>query len=273
MSEPMRRLADTLRRSSIVRFLDHFAQLYPDSHMKDLVEDEVGPGREWSSAAIAWSTSARTASSASTRTPGSARPWGAGVRPGGPTTGPRGPSPASGPTPGRGPTGQWLGTQAVLIYPSVTLANLGRHPRPDGAERPPRRRRAGPQLGSGGCQDRLGQRREGRHLRHSDPAALDRASMMRAPSRASMVAIDGVFSMSGAVAPLAELNKVALSTAPSSTSTTPTAPASSAIGGAARCWRRWAVTTMPWWSARCPRPSPASAASSAARPRSRSCSK
>ena len=48
MSDPMKRLADNLRRSSMVRFLDHFAQLFPDSHMKDLVVDELGPDRAMS---------------------------------------------------------------------------------------------------------------------------------------------------------------------------------------------------------------------------------
>jgi 7-keto-8-aminopelargonate synthetase-like enzyme len=211
MSEPMRRLAETLRRSSIVRFIDHFAQLYPDSHMKDLVVDEVGPGRELmvgghrvinfgSDSFLGLDQDARVRAALER----GVRVWGthngssrafASVR-------------ANAQAEER--LASWLGTESVLIYPSVTLANLGAIPaliaRNDVLVVDSHAHNSvqeGAKLASAnGAKVST--------FASSDPVALDKALQDAGPSRASMVAIDGVFSMSGSVAPLAELNEVAL---------------------------------------------------------------
>jgi len=105
---------------------------------------------------------------------------------------------------------QWLGTEAVLIYPSVTLANLGALP------------------GLVGRQDLLvvdehahNSIQEGAKIAkangvrlvtfsHCDPLDLERVLQGAGEFRCGVVAIDGVYSMSGALPPLAELNAVAL---------------------------------------------------------------
>jgi 7-keto-8-aminopelargonate synthetase-like enzyme len=211
MSDPMRRLAETLRRSSIVRFLDHFARLYPDSHMKDLVVDELGPERELtvegrrvvnfgSDGFLGLDQDPRVREALER----GARAWGthngasrafAGVRAG---------------ARAEERLAKWLGTEGVLIYPSVTLANLGAIPalmaRNDVLVVDAHAHNSVQE----GAKLAMANGARVSTFASSDPIALARALEAAGPARAAMAAVDGVFSMSGAVAPLAELNEVAL---------------------------------------------------------------
>jgi len=42
---PMQKLAEALRQHGLVRFFHHYAEMFPTSHLKDLVVDAVGPNR------------------------------------------------------------------------------------------------------------------------------------------------------------------------------------------------------------------------------------
>src|SRR3984957_14357231 len=42
---PMTRLASALRQHALIRFVEHFAELFPGTHLKDLVVDELGAER------------------------------------------------------------------------------------------------------------------------------------------------------------------------------------------------------------------------------------
>src|SRR6516164_6660704 len=42
---PMQKLAKVLRQNGLIRFMEHYGELFPHSHLKDLVVDEVGPNR------------------------------------------------------------------------------------------------------------------------------------------------------------------------------------------------------------------------------------
>src|SRR5215475_11686652 len=44
-SAPMEKLGRALRQNSLVRIIEQFGEDHPDSHLKDLVIDEAGPGR------------------------------------------------------------------------------------------------------------------------------------------------------------------------------------------------------------------------------------
>ena len=46
MSSPMEELENALRQNTLVRIIERFGAEHPDSHLKDLVIDEAGPGRE-----------------------------------------------------------------------------------------------------------------------------------------------------------------------------------------------------------------------------------
>jgi len=211
MSDPMRRLADTLKRSSMVRFLDHFAELYPESHMKDLIVDEVGPERELlvdghrvinfgSDSFLGLDQDPRIREALEQ----GARAWGthngasrafASVR-------------ANAQAEER--LAKWLGTEAVLIYPSVTLANLGAIPALMGRNDILVVDSHAHNSVQEGAKLAAANGAKVSTFASSDSIALGQALRDAGSSRASMVAVDGVFSMSGIVAPLAELNEVAL---------------------------------------------------------------
>jgi 7-keto-8-aminopelargonate synthetase-like enzyme len=42
----MQRLAKVLRQNGLIRFMEHYAEMFPDCHLKDLVVDECGPNRK-----------------------------------------------------------------------------------------------------------------------------------------------------------------------------------------------------------------------------------
>jgi 7-keto-8-aminopelargonate synthetase-like enzyme len=104
---------------------------------------------------------------------------------------------------------QWLGVESVLIYPSVMLTNFGAIP------------------GLVGRQDAIAideqahssmqeaakiARANGAKVAifaHDDPRSLEQTLCGLSPYRCALVCIDGVYSMSGVIPPMAELNEVA----------------------------------------------------------------
>ncbi len=46
MPSPMDKLGDAVRQNTLVRIIERFREEHSDSHLKDLVIDEAGPGRE-----------------------------------------------------------------------------------------------------------------------------------------------------------------------------------------------------------------------------------
>ncbi|MBV9125786.1 MAG: pyridoxal phosphate-dependent aminotransferase family protein, partial [Planctomycetes bacterium] len=104
---------------------------------------------------------------------------------------------------------RWLGTEATLIYPSVTLANMGAIPglvsRPDLL--------VVDQHAHNSIQEGAKIAKANgvpvEFFSHCDPEALEGVLRNAVRYRSGLVAIDGVYSMSGALPPLAELNEVA----------------------------------------------------------------
>jgi 7-keto-8-aminopelargonate synthetase-like enzyme len=211
MIDPMRRLADNLRRTSIVRFLDHFEKLFPDGHMKDLVVDEMGPGRSMSVGGRTVVNFGSDSFLGLDQDPRVRQAVERGVRAWGTHNGSsRAFSSIRANADAEARLARWLGTEATLIYPSVTLANAGAIPalmsRNDvlvvDAHAHNSIQEGAKIAGANGAKVST--------FANCDPIALDQALVEAGPSRAAMVAIDGVFSMSGTVAPLADLNEVAL---------------------------------------------------------------
>ncbi len=205
----MQNLVAALRRHGLVRFIEHFAEQFPTSHLKDLVVDDIGTQRmiavegrrvvNFGSDSFLGLDQDPRVKAAVIR---GAERWGthngasrafASVRAN---------------TVAEDKLAAWLGAEAALIYPSVTLANMGAIP------------------GLVGKQDLLvvdehahNSIQEGAKIAkangtpvatfgHCDPAALDRI-LASAKYRIAVVAIDGVYSMTGELPPLAELNEVA----------------------------------------------------------------
>jgi 7-keto-8-aminopelargonate synthetase-like enzyme len=212
MSElPMQKLAKVLRQNGLIRFVEHYAELFPNSHLKDLVVDEIGEDRvirvndrqviNFGSDSFLGLDRDRRVQDALIR---GTRRWGTH----------NGASRAFASVQANAEAemklARWLGTEATLIYPSVTLANMGAIP------------------GLVSRQDLLvvdehahNSIQEGAKIAkangvrvvsfsHCNPVDLERVLRSSRPYRIAVVAIDGVYSMSGALPPLAELNAVAL---------------------------------------------------------------
>ena len=211
---PMRILAGALRQNGLVRFLDHFHKLFPNSrsHLKDLVVDRLGPDRVMevegrtvvnfgSDSFLGLDQDPRVLAAIRT----GVEAWGAhnGAS--------RAFSSVRANAVAEDRLAAWLGTEAALIYPSVTLANLGAIPglvgRPDLLvvdEQAHNSIQEGAKIA----------RANGVRVvtfSHCDPVGLRKALDEAGDYRVAVVAIDGVYSMTGELPPLAELNAVALS--------------------------------------------------------------
>jgi 7-keto-8-aminopelargonate synthetase-like enzyme len=207
----MQNLAQAIRQHGLVRFVEHYAKEYPDSHLKDLIVDQLGPLREMdvagrrvinfgSDSFLGLDQDARVQSAI-----------GKGLKRWGSHNGAsRAFSSVRSNEEAEQKLASWLGTEATLIYPSVTLANLGAIP------------------GLVGKRDLLvidehahNSIHEGAKIAqangvrvvmfsHCDPDDLQRALSAAGAYRVAVVAIDGVYSMSGALPPLSRLNDVCL---------------------------------------------------------------
>jgi 7-keto-8-aminopelargonate synthetase-like enzyme len=209
-TSPMHELAHALRHNGLIRFLDHLAALYPDGHLKDLHVEECGPGREMSIGGHRLMNFGSDSFLGLDQDPRVVDAVRRGVDRWGTHNGAsRAFSSVQANFEAEEKLADWLGVEAVLIYPSVTLANMGALP------------------GILGRQDLL-VIDEFAHNSMQEAAKIARANGTRVVSfahcnpdelrqvfdeapdyRCAVVAIDGVYSMSGALPPLAELDAVA----------------------------------------------------------------
>jgi 7-keto-8-aminopelargonate synthetase-like enzyme len=208
---PMQTLAAVLRQNGLIRFIEHFEGLYPDSHLKDLVVDKIGPDRSMTVNGHTVTNFGSDSFLGLDQDPRVQEAVVRGVARWGTHNGAsRAFSSVRANTDAEDRLAEWLGTEATLIYPSVTLANMGAIP------------------GLVGRQDLLvvdehahNSIHEGAKIAkangvplanfsHCDPQDLERVLTTACPYRCALVAIDGVYSMSGALPPLAELSAVCL---------------------------------------------------------------
>jgi 7-keto-8-aminopelargonate synthetase-like enzyme len=208
-NSPLPQLVQALRQNGLIRFIEHFAAQFPDTHMKDMVTDDSRPDRTvlmdgrrvvnfGSDSFLGLDQDPRVQEAVVRGTErwgthnGASRAF-ASVR-------------ANVEAEDR--LARWLGTEAVLIYPSVTLANLGALPglvgKPDLLvvdEHAHNSIQEGAKIA----------RANGTRLAlfsHCDPYDLERVLRAAGSYRVAVVAIDGVYSMSGALPPLKELDQV-----------------------------------------------------------------
>jgi 7-keto-8-aminopelargonate synthetase-like enzyme len=207
----MQHLAAVLRQNGLIRFIEHFAELFPTTHLKDVTVDQLGPNREMvvgGRTVVNFGSDSFLGLDQDPRVQEAVR---RGVERWGSHNGAsRAFSSVRANIEAEEKLAAWLGTEATLIYPSVTLANLGAIP------------------GLVGRQDLLvvdeqahNSIQEGAKIArangvrvvnfsHCDPVALARVLAEAGEYRCALVAIDGVYSMSGELPPLRELNEVAL---------------------------------------------------------------
>ena len=209
---PIDKLQQALRQNTLVRIIEQFEEDYPEIHLKDLVVDRVGPGRLievnghrvtnfGSDSFLGLDQDERVLSSIRA----GLDKWGAhnGAS--------RAFSCVRSNADAEEKLASWLGVESVLIYPSVTLANQGAIPALVG------RRDAvvlDEQAHNSMQEAAKIAKANGAKVAtfaHGDPAGLRKTLKSLRPYRCALVCIDGIYSMSGAIPPMAELDEVARS--------------------------------------------------------------
>lgn len=210
-SIPMEQLGQAIRQHGLVRFVEHFAKEFPNAHLKDMVVDGLGPNREMEVQGREVINFGSDSFLGLDQDPRVQDAVARGVRQWGTHNGAsRAFASVRANEEAEEKLAQWLGTEEVLIYPSVTLANMGAIPglvsRRDVLvvdEHAHNSIQEGAKIAqANGVRLAI--------FRHCDPGDLTSVLRAAAPYRAAVVAIDGVYSMTGALPPLAELNQVCL---------------------------------------------------------------
>ncbi len=211
MSLPLDRLVTSLSRTGMTRFFQKLFAEYPDLLMKDQTVEAVRPNRSFQIGGT-WVTNFGSDSflglDQDSRVQDAIergiRDWGthngssrafSSVRPN---------------VIAEEKIAAWMGTEAALIYPSVTLANTGALPglvtRHDVI--------VGDQFAHNSIDEgmKIAKARGVRTAKfaHNDPADLNRVLNELKPYRHAIIAVDGVYSMSGELPPLRDFQQIAL---------------------------------------------------------------
>jgi 7-keto-8-aminopelargonate synthetase-like enzyme len=211
MNVPMQLLAQVLRQNGLVRFVEHFEALFPTTHLKDLVVEEVGPGRAMRVQGRRVMNFGSDSFLGLDQDPRVQEAVVRGVERWGTHNGAsRAFASVRANEEAEEKLARWLGTEAALIYPSVTLTNLGAIPGLVGRQDLVVVDEQGHNSIQEGAKIAKANGAKVAFFSHCDPVALEKVLREAEPYRVALVAIDGVYSMSGEVPPLAALNEVAL---------------------------------------------------------------
>jgi glycine C-acetyltransferase len=210
-SIPMQNLAQAMRQHGLVRFIEHFAREFHDAHLKDLVVDGLGPNREMHVNGRQVTNFGSDSFLGLDQDPRVQEAIARGLRKWGSHNGAsRAFASVRANEEAECKLAHWLGTEEVLIYPSVTLANMGAIPglvsRRDLLvvdEHAHNSIQEGAKIAQANGAKLV-------TFKHCDPADLQRVLREAGSYRVAVVAIDGVYSMTGALPPLLELNQVCL---------------------------------------------------------------
>jgi 7-keto-8-aminopelargonate synthetase-like enzyme len=207
---PMDKLGDALRRNTLVRIIEQFGQEHSDSHLKDLVIDEAGPGR------IIKVLGRRVVNFGSDsflgldRDPRVQEAVRRGLRRWGTHNGSsRAFASVRGNIDAEQKLADWLGVESVLIFPSVMLANLGAIPGLVGRQDVVVLDEHAHSSMQEAAKIARANGSKVTTFSHNDPLALEKTLDNLQPYRCALVCVDGVYSMSGMIPPMAELNEVA----------------------------------------------------------------
>jgi glycine C-acetyltransferase len=211
-SDPIEKLMQALRQNTLVRIVEQFEEAFPDIHLKDLSVDRMGPGR---SIEVDGRRLVNFGSDSFLGLDQDPRVW-ASIRNGLERWGAHnGASRAFASVrtnvEAEEKLADWLGVEAVLIYPSVTLANLGAIPGLVGRHDAIALDEQAHNSMQEGAKIARANGAKVATFKHSDPAGLRKTLESLRPYRCALVCIDGVYSMSGAIPPMADLDEVARS--------------------------------------------------------------
>jgi 7-keto-8-aminopelargonate synthetase-like enzyme len=206
----MEKLGEALRQNTLVRILEQFGAEHPNSHLKDLVVDEAGPAREimvGGQRLVNFGSDSFLGLDRNPRVQAAVR---RGLRRWGTHNGAsRAFASVRSNIDAEEKLADWLGVESVLIYPSVMLANLAAIPGLVGRQDAvvldehahASMQEAAKIARAGGTKVAT--------FAHNNPEALAQTLEGLRPYRCALVCIDGVYSMSGVIPPMVELNAVA----------------------------------------------------------------
>jgi 7-keto-8-aminopelargonate synthetase-like enzyme len=211
MSLPIEKLYASLRQNGVARFMEHFAAQFPDTHMKDLVIDKMGPGRTVEIQGRRVVNFGSDSFLGLDRDPRVHEALIRGVQRWGSHNGAsRAFASVASNIEAEEKIAHWLGTESALIYPSVTLANAGAIPglvtKSDLIacdEYAHNSIQEGNKIAkSNGTRVAI--------FKHNDLNDLERVLKTARPYRHALITIDGVYSMSGQLPPLQSMHTLAL---------------------------------------------------------------
>jgi 7-keto-8-aminopelargonate synthetase-like enzyme len=203
---------EAMRRHTLVRIYEEFDRDFADVHLKDLTVDEMGPGREIvirGRRAVNFGSDSFLGLDRDPRVIEAARRgldrWGThnGAS--------RAFASVAANVEAEERLASWMGAESTLIYPSATLANMGAIPGLVGRgdvvvldEFAHNSMQEAAKLAqAGGARVAT--------FAHNDPEDLGRVLEGLRPYRVALACLDGVYSMSGVVPPMAELDRAARS--------------------------------------------------------------
>ena len=207
---PMDKLGDALRRNTLVKIVEQFGEEHADCHLKDLVIDETGPGREIKVLGRRVVNFGSDSFLGLDRDPRVQEAIRRGLSRWGSHNGSsRAFASVRANIDAEEKLADWLGVESVLIFPSVMLANLGAMPALVGRQDAivldehahSSMQEAAKIARANGSKVAV--------FAHNDPMSLEKVLESLRPYRCALVCIDGVYSMSGMIPPMAELDEVA----------------------------------------------------------------
>ncbi len=206
MPLPIQNLCHSLRKNGVARFMEHFQEKFPDSHMKDLVMESSGPGRQveiFGRRVINFGSDSFLGLDQDPRVKEAivrgVEKWGTHNGSSRAFTSVRANIEAE------EKIAAWLGMEAALIYPSVTLANAGAIPGlVTKADVIVADEYAHNSIHEG---NKIAKANGTRTFvfRHNDAEHLETTLQAARPYKHALITVDGVYSMSGQLPPLQEL--------------------------------------------------------------------
>ena len=208
---PLKHLANSLRQSSLIKFYESIIEQYGNLHLKELSFDDVGPNREMTVGGRRLVNFGFDSFLGLDQDPRVCEALIRGAREWGTQFGASRAFASCGiETALEEKIARWMGTEAAMIFPSVTLTNIGVLPGLVG----PQDVIAVDEYAHNSIHEgtKIAKANGTRVLsfKHNDPEDLERVLTAAEPYRSAVIAIDGVYSMSGVVAAMPELNAVAL---------------------------------------------------------------
>lgn len=209
MDAPLVALTSALKQSGLGRMMEHFARLFPDSHLKDIDFEQIGPGREVVISGRRVVNFGSDSFLGLDRDPRLHEALKRGIDQWGAHSGAsRAFASVQANREAEAKIAKWLGTEDCVIYPSVTLANLGAIP----GLIDKRDVIAVDEFAHNSIHDgvRLARGSGVRTLvfAHDDVGDLEKKLAAAEPYRFALVCVDGVYSMSGTLPPLQQLAQV-----------------------------------------------------------------